>query len=112
MNLDPAEIAGLLPFDERYELRRQRWHDGPHGSWEAFDRVLEREIVLNKVWDFSDVPRFIRSAKVSASFQHPSFLPIYDLGILGGTTPFYTTPAVREQRSLDHLLREFEAGGA
>src|SRR4051812_22266235 len=82
MILDPAVIAALLPFEGRYERRRQRWYDGPHGSWEAFDRVLEREIVLNMAWAYSDVPRFIRSAKVAASFRHPGFLPVYDLGIL------------------------------
>ena len=30
MNLGPAEIAALLPFEERYELRRRRWLDGYH----------------------------------------------------------------------------------
>ena len=109
MNPDPSQIARLLPFGDRYERRRQRWLDGPHGSWEAFDRVLERDVVLNVAWDYSDVPAFIRSARVAASFRHPSFLPVYDLGILGGTTPFYTTPPVREV-PLDRLLREYEGG--
>ena len=110
MILDPAGIARLLPFEERYERRRQRWLDGPHGSWEAFDRVLEREVVLNIARAYSDVPAFIRSARAAASLRHPGFLPVYDLGVLGGTTPFYTTPPVPEV-PLGRLIRGFEAGG-
>ena len=110
MNLDPVEIARLLPFEDRYERRRQRWYDGPHGSWEAFDRVLEREVVLNVAWAYSDVPAFLRSAKVAASLRHPSFLPVYDLGIYGGTTPFYTTPPV-QAAPLGSLLRRLDGGG-
>jgi hypothetical protein len=60
MDLDPAEIAGLLPFDGRYERCRRRWLDGPHGSREAFDRVLGREVVLNVAWGDSDVGAFIQ----------------------------------------------------
>src|SRR3954471_19779566 len=110
MNPDPSQIARLLPFEDRYERRRQRWLDGPHGSWEAFDRVLEREVVLNVAWGYSDVPAFIRSARVAASFRHPSFLPVYDLGIVGGTTPFYTTPPVQAE-SLGSLLRRLDRDG-
>jgi eukaryotic-like serine/threonine-protein kinase len=110
MNLNPTDIAGLLPFELRYELRRQRWCDGPYGSWEAFDRVLEREIVLNIAWGYSHVPSFIRSAKVASSLRHTGFLPVYDLGIIGGTTPYYTTPPVRE-KPLGHLLRESQDDG-
>jgi serine/threonine protein kinase len=110
MNPDPSQIARLLPFEDRYERRRQRWLDGPHGSWEAFDRVLEREVVLNVAWGYSDVPAFIRSARAAASFRHPGFLPVHDLGIVGGTTPFYTTPPVPGV-PLGCLIRGFEAGG-
>jgi serine/threonine protein kinase len=110
MNCDPVEIKRSLPFEERYELRRQRWLDGPHGSWEAFDRVLEREVVLNVAWAYSNVPEFIRSAKVAASFRHPSFLPVYDMGVIEGRTPFYTTPLI-EGEPLGHLLRRLDEDG-
>jgi serine/threonine-protein kinase len=110
MNLDPADIAGLLPFEERYERRRRRWLDGPHESWEAFDRVLEREVILNIPWRYTDIPRFIETAKIAASLQHPSFLPVYDLNVVG-TTPFYTTPPVR-WKPLSDLLSTFEGEAA
>lgn len=111
MNLDPAEIAGLLPFEERYELRRKRWLDGPHESWEAFDRVLEREVVLNRPWLYTDVPRFIKTAKIAASLQHPCFVPVYDLGIVDRKTPYYTTAPVRG-KPLSDLLRNYESEAA
>jgi serine/threonine-protein kinase len=109
MDPDPAEIAGLLPFDERYERRQQRWYDGPYGSWEAFDRVLEREVILNMPRGCTD--GFIRTAKIVASLQHPCFLLVYDLGLLGGTTPYYTTAPVRGE-PLSDLLRTFEGEAA
>jgi serine/threonine-protein kinase len=113
MILDPADIAGFLPFEQRYERRQQRWDDGPHASWEAFDRVLERQIILNMARGYAEgyTERFIRTAKIAASLQHPSFLPVYDLGIVDGTTPFYTTPPVRGE-PLSDLLRTFEGEAA
>jgi serine/threonine protein kinase len=107
MNLDPAEIAALLPFEGRYELRRRRWLDGPHESWEAFDRVLEREVVVNRAYRSADASRFIRTAKVASALRHPNLLPVYDLGILGGDIPYFTTPSV-PARPLDDLLRQVE----
>ena len=108
MNLDPAEIAGLLPFETRYELRRRAWYDGPHGSWEAFDRVLGREVVVNMPWDYTDLSRFLKAVRTAASLQHPGFLPVLDLGITGGGQPFFTTPPIRGE-PLSRRLRKYEA---
>ena len=105
MNLNPAELAGVRTFEERYELRHRRWYDGPYGSWEAFDRLLEREVVVNIA--YTDFPGFIRSAKSASSFQHPGFLPVYDLGILDGGVPFYTMPPVRGE-PISQLIRKFD----
>jgi serine/threonine-protein kinase len=110
MNFDPTEIAALLPFEKRYELRRQCWADGLHTRWEAFDRVLEREVWINKVHPASDTSFFIKRAKTASALRHPNILPVYDLGIVGNTTPFYTTPLVRVA-SLDTLLGERERNG-
>ena len=107
MNLDPALIAAFLPFEQRYELRRRRWLDGPHESWEAFDRVLEREVVVNRAYGLTDVPRFIKTAKVASALRHPNLLPVYDLGVVEGTVPFYTTPLVPPV-SLDEFLRRLD----
>jgi eukaryotic-like serine/threonine-protein kinase len=110
MNLDPAEIIRLLPFAERYERRRQRRLDGPFGSWEAFDRVLERDVVLNIPWAYSHIPGFLKTARLAASLQHPSLLPVYDLGF-EGPTPYFTTASVRGE-PLSNLLRTFEGEAA
>jgi serine/threonine protein kinase len=107
MNLDPVEIAALLSFEKRYELRRQRWLDGPHESWEAFDRVLEREVVVNRAYTFTGVPGFIKRAKVASSLRHLNILPVYDLGVLEDVVPFYTTPLVPAM-PLDHILGQLE----
>ncbi|MGO9469708.1 MAG: protein kinase domain-containing protein [Isosphaeraceae bacterium] len=109
MSLDPAEIAVLLPFKERYELRCKRWCDGPYGSWEAFDCLVGREVVVNIPWAYTDVPTFIQSAKTAASFQHPGILPVYDLGIQEGGVPFFTTAPVRGE-VMSQRLRQFDDG--
>jgi len=107
INFDPTKIAGRLPFEERYELRRRRWLDGPHESWEAFDRVLEREVVVNRAYRLTDGVRFIKKAKIASALQHPNLLTVYDLGILENGIPFYTTPLVRAV-PLNDLLRKVE----
>ena len=95
MNLELAEIAALLPFEKRYELRQRRWYDGPYESWVAFDRVLEREVVLNRAYpSFTAIPRFIKTAKAASTLRHPNLLPVFDLGVFEGVVPFYTTPSV------------------
>jgi serine/threonine protein kinase len=105
MNLNPAELAGVRTFEERYEVRHRRWYDGHYGSWEAFDCLLEREVVVNIA--YTDFPGFIRSAKTASSFQHPGFLPVYDLGILDGGVPFYTMPPVRGE-PISQLICKFD----
>ncbi len=109
MNLDPAEIAALLPFDSRYEVRHQCWSDGLHRRWEALDRVLGREVWLNRVPPAADAPHFIGRARTASALRHPNILPVYDLGVAGDATPFYTTPLVRAV-PLGTLLGDQESG--
>ena len=99
----PNPIDRYSPFRERYERRRQRWFDGPHESWESFDRVIERDVVLNIARSHLRTGGFLQSAKAASSLQHPNILPVYDLGIAGDHTPFYTTPPIRG-KTLHHLL--------
>jgi len=107
MNIDLHQIAERLPFDKRYELKRLRWLDGPHQSLEAFDRVLEREVVVNVPWAYTSIPRFIKTAKVAASLSHPNLLPVLDLGIANEGRPYFTTPPVPAS-PLDTVVRQLE----
>jgi len=107
MNIDLDVIASCLPFEKRYELKRLRWLDGPHQSFEAFDRVLEREVVVNMPWAYTSIPRFVKTAKVAASLSHPNLLPVLDLGIANEGRPFFTTPPVREL-PLDTIVGRLE----
>src|SRR4051812_44161885 len=109
MDFDPAEITALLPFENRYELRRRRWLDGPYESWEAFDRVQEREVVVNIAYHHAAGLGFIRQARIASALRHPNILPVFDLGFSGRRLPFFTTPLSRAV-PLDDLLRRLEAG--
>jgi serine/threonine-protein kinase len=52
------------------------------------------------------VRRFVLEARVTAKLEHPSIVPVYDLGALEGQ-PFYTMRIV-PQRSLRDVLRQKE----
>ena len=81
-----------LPFDERYEIGRQMWHNGPHGGWLAFDRVLNREVILNSPYRPADNERFVEAAQLRARLRHANLIPIYDLSVTSEGKPFFTEP--------------------
>lgn len=110
MDMEPADIAAILPFESRYELRRRRWMDGPHASWDAFDRVLGREVVVNVAYCSGHAARFIDQARTIAHLRHPNIYPVLDLGVTREALPYYTEPLI-DCESLDSLVRRHEGDG-
>jgi hypothetical protein len=109
--LDSADIASMLPFEARYEIRRRLWHDGPHAGWDAYDRVLRREVVLNVAYRPTDAPCVVEKARTLAHLRHPNILPVLDLGVTSQGLPFFTTPKM-ECEPLDSLLQRLEGSSA
>ena len=71
MDPQPSDHVGASSFDERYELRTQHWHDGPHAGWRAFDRTLEREVLVRAPYVGGEDAGFVALAQFRASLVHP-----------------------------------------
>ncbi len=83
---DEAEAEDAHRFAQsggRYELLREIGTGGQSVVWEAFDRVLMRDVALKEIAGPRDperaIARFVREARITAALQHPNIVPMYDL---------------------------------
>ncbi len=123
--------AIAIPLSERYTIKKKQGAGGIGTVFVAFDSVIGREIALKELKkESSDSPiptippldakpsiqeiRFIREAKVTGQLEHPSIVPIYDIGRRENGTPFYTmqlvrgitlSEAIQKAKTLDERLR-------
>ena len=75
----------------------------------AHDRSLKRRMAVKQLLESSlqepmAVRGFLREAQVTAQLEHPSIVPVHDIGVRNGL-PFFTMSLV-EGRSLSTWLRE------
>ena len=83
---------------ERYTLTHLHAKGGMGRVWLARDGALGRQIALKELRpDQSDnsivCSRFLYEAKITAQLEHPSIVPVYELG--EGNAPYYTMRFVR-----------------
>ena len=74
----------------RYELRGELGRGGMAAVYRAYDAMLNREVALKVMaghltTDASFHRRFEREAKVIATLEHPSIVPVYDYGTVSYT---------------------------
>ncbi len=103
----PARHGAARPARDRYEIREELARGGTGRVSRAHDRQLEREVAVKSLLDHSThhSVRFAREARVTARLQHPSIVPIYDIGRLGDGQPYYAMKLV-SGRTLDEAIRE------
>jgi serine/threonine protein kinase/formylglycine-generating enzyme required for sulfatase activity len=92
LNLRPVETRGLqepetllLSGDGRYELQGMLGRGGSGEVHRVLDRKLNRVVALKLIReeysaDAQMINRFTREAQVISQLEHPSIIPIYDLG--------------------------------
>jgi eukaryotic-like serine/threonine-protein kinase len=109
---DPADDLPRLDLsrEERYEFVDELGRGGMGQVMLAVDRLLNREIalktLLSEATNAADSRRrLLQEAQVTGKLEHPSIIPIYDLGELSNREPYYTMRVVRE-RSLDQIIVE------
>ncbi len=108
-------IAQLkLEREERYEFLDELGRGGMGQVVLAHDRILHRDIALKTLLpDASEQnnprERLLQEAQVTGILEHPSIIPIYDLGALSNEEPYYTMRVVRE-RSLEQIIQEMATG--
>ncbi len=105
---------GAIPTHEpesrdRYTLTHLHAKGGMGRVWLARDTSLGRQIALKELrpdqTDNSIVfSRFLYEAKITAQLEHPSIVPVYELG--EGEAPYYTMRFVKG-RTLSEAIRAF-----
>jgi serine/threonine protein kinase len=110
---DVSTLAAGEPVDARY-VWRDRLGEGGMGEIRLYhDERLGRDVAM-KVMRADHVgradldARFLREARVQGRIEHPSVVPVYDLGMAGGT-PFFTMKRVHGP-TLAQILAELRAG--
>ena len=67
----------------KYQLRERLGYGGMAEVWKAYDTQLQRFVAIkilhpDRHADPQFITRFVREARLIASFRHPNIVPIYD----------------------------------
>ena len=76
----------------------------------VFDRLLGRPVAQKKVLERHNDTFLVSEGQIGAQLEHPSIVPVYDLGTDAEGRPFYTMRVVNG-RSLSQILHD-EHGGS
>jgi eukaryotic-like serine/threonine-protein kinase len=97
-----------LPPERRYEIVEEFARGGLGRILRAYDKRLGRPVAMKEILrkDAGVLEeRFLREALITAKLEHPSIIPIHDLGRWESGSPFYTMKLV-SGRSLDKVIDE------
>jgi serine/threonine-protein kinase len=97
-----------LAYSERYELGHELGRGGMGEVHACRDRIIGREVALKALLGpRRDRPeakaRFLREARVQGQLEHPSVVPVYDLGVSPEGAVFFTMKRVRGRTLAEHL---------
>jgi serine/threonine protein kinase/formylglycine-generating enzyme required for sulfatase activity len=101
---------------ERYVLGKHLAAGGQGDVYRVFDRQLRRDMVMKVLGDWwTDDPvalaRFVQEAQVTAQLQHPSVVPVHEIGTLTDGRPYYTMAEIRG-RTLSMVIEAVHAASA
>jgi serine/threonine-protein kinase len=103
LSLEQAATTGLLgrAFESRYEVRSLLGHGGMGEVHVARDQLIGREVALKVIREAEGEPqparaaRFMREARIQGQLEHPSIVPVYDLGVSPQGQAYFTMKRVR-----------------
>ncbi|MCU0664592.1 MAG: serine/threonine protein kinase, partial [Myxococcota bacterium] len=121
----PATNQGfdLIPnVRDRYEIKKEQGRGGIGRVLLAFDRHIGRNVALKELLEAIDLQdpvldgqdrtsfeekqvRFLKEARITAQLQHPSIVPVYEIGRREDGTYYYTMKLV-EGRTLSQAIAE------
>ncbi len=104
--VDP--VAALVPVERaRYEVLGEFARGGLGRIFRARDRRTGRVVAIKEVLlaEPAVLRRFAREALVTANLQHPSIVPVYEVGRWPDGAPFFAMMLVNG-RALDDLIAE------
>jgi len=106
--------------DGRYEMKREFGRGGMSVVFLSFDRHVGREVAFKQLLPHvldqfekaggqeqveSVLNRFLREARITGQLEHPSIIPVYEVGQRGDGSLYYTQKLIRG-RTLTKALRE------
>ena len=114
----------------RYELKREFGRGGQSSVWLALDRHIGRDVAFKQLLPQASDPRpgasqvvsamairFLREARITGQLEHPSIVPVYEVGKRPDGSLYYTqklvrgrtfTAALQEQKTLRERLSMLE----
>ncbi|MDR0361820.1 MAG: serine/threonine protein kinase [Planctomycetota bacterium] len=98
----------------RYVIGRELGSGSIGQVIEARDQHLGREVAIKILHDGEGlsrdgVARFIAEAQITAQLEHPSVVPVHELGIMPGGMPYFSMKLVKG-RSLGDLINHLRIG--
>jgi serine/threonine protein kinase/tetratricopeptide (TPR) repeat protein len=96
--------------DSRYQIFEEIGRGGMGIVFRAKDKRLQRDVAMkvispSRIYDSSFIDRFIEEAQISGQLQHPSIVPVYDIGKLDSGHLFFTMKLVRGETLASLLLK-------
>jgi eukaryotic-like serine/threonine-protein kinase len=103
-------------FEERYELRRLLGRGGIGEVHLCHDRHIGRDVALKRIHRegpaagaSGTAARFVREARVQGQLEHPSVVPVYDLGVTPDGVEFFTMKRIGGM-TLEEIVRRLRDG--
>jgi len=102
----PSEDADLSGADlssrstDRYEITEELGRGGAGVVYQGRDVDLGRDVAMKvlregHLEDPDLIRRFVEEAQIRGQLQHPSFVPVYELGLQADRRPYFTMKLVR-----------------
>ncbi|MGK3991926.1 serine/threonine protein kinase [Sorangium sp. So ce1024] len=111
-----AELADIASDGPRYEVRSLLGVGGMGEVHFCRDRRIGRDVAMKVIraehqGDTTLRHRFIREARVQGQLEHPSIVPVYDLGVDPKGSAYFTMKRLRGM-TLSRILNELREGDA
>ena len=103
-----------LPFEGRYAVRGKLGAGGMGEVRLVDDHQVGRSVALKVLLPGASPEadaRFVREARIQGQLEHPSVVPVYDLGVGPDERPYFTMRRVRGV-TLEDVLTSLRAGDA
>ncbi|MFB6263069.1 MAG: protein kinase, partial [Bradymonadaceae bacterium] len=112
--IDPSGEGPLLNAADRFVFDRELGSGGSGRVVRVYDRLIGRSVAMKILQadddlDAEHLERFIVEAQATGQLEHPNIVPVYDFGVVGDGTPFYTMREVRGE-SLRDVLAQLSEG--
>jgi len=103
----------LPPVPDRYTVRGLLGQGGMGAVWKVHDKRLRRDLAMKVIFSKGvsgdALTRMAQEAQVTGQLEHPSIVPVHDLGRLADGSVYYTMKLIRGRLLSDVLAERWQA---